>query len=522
MRLNTRGVLAVVILGAWGAGVAAFARRELTRPAVERLAEVAMRISPGATWFLVERDGRHAGFASITVDTVPRELQVTQYMVTEDASGVRHLEQTTLRFTRGLMLRGFEAIRAVGSDTIRATGELAGDSTLSFTGTLDDPGRRGHVTITEPTFLEPLVPTVIVLRDQPRVGKTEHISMFDPARGERLALAVRVTAESLFQVTDSAIANETQGRWLAVHRDTVRAWRLVTADSAGPFLDVWVDRLGQLVHARRPDGATLTRTAFELAFENWRAARPERGVAARATGNIVSSTLLAMGGSLQRPVVDSLRLRLRSPLPRATVRRFLPELRSGRDWLLIHPQPPSLRARYTLPMDDARQRALGRYLRPAPRIETGDPAIVRLAQRLRGGDDDPAVVARAIARWVHDSIVPDPAASDASAAEVLARRRGDANEVARLTVALARAAGIPARPVAGLLWADGRFHYHAWSEVYLARFVPIDPMLDQVPADAAHVPMLDNGLDARAELMRLLGHLDLEVVGRPRVRENSR
>ncbi|HEX7123463.1 MAG TPA: transglutaminase-like domain-containing protein [Gemmatimonadaceae bacterium] len=522
MRLNARGVLAVVILGAWGAGVAAFARRELTRPAVERLAEVAMRISPGATWFLVEQGGRHVGFASITVDTVPRELQVTQYMVTDDASGVRHLEQTTLRFTRGLMLRGFEAIRAAGSDTIRAAGELAGDSTLSFTGTLDDPGRRGQVSLVEPTFLEPLVPTVVALRDRPRVGNTERISIFDPARGERLTLAVRIAAESLFQVTDSAIASETQGRWLAVHRDTVRAWRLTATAPANAFLDVWVDQLGQVVHARRPDGATLTRTAFELAFENWRAARPERAVAARATANIVSSTLLAVGGSLERPVVDSLRLRLRTALPRATVRRFLPELRSGRDWLLMRPQPPSLRASYTLPLDDARQRALGRYLRPAPRIEADDPAIVRLANRLRGNEADPLVVARAIARWVHDSIVPDPTASEASAAETLARRRGDANEVARLTVALARAAGIPTRPVAGLLWADGRFYYHGWAEVHLARFVPIDPMLDQVPADAAHVPMLSNGIDARAELMRLLGQLDLEVVGRPRVRENGR
>jgi Transglutaminase-like superfamily len=79
-----------------------------------------------------------------------------------------------------------------------------------------------------------------------------------------------------------------------------------------------------------------------------------------------------------------------------------------------------------------------------------------------------------------------------------------------LYVALARAVGLPARPVAGLLEAGGRFYYHAWPEVYLGRWVPVDPLLDQFPADAAHLRFIVGGLARGAQLMRFVGQLKLE------------
>jgi hypothetical protein len=54
-----------------------------------------------------------------------------------------------------------------------------------------------------------------------------------------------------------------------VHNDTVRAWRLDGADGA-----LWVDALGRIVRHERSDGYTLQRTAYELAFENWRSTSP--------------------------------------------------------------------------------------------------------------------------------------------------------------------------------------------------------------------------------------------------------
>ena len=108
--MKPRSVAAIGILGAWGAGLALFAQRELSRPETDRLAEVAMRVVPGVTWFAVERDGGHVGFASVTIDTVPRELQVTEYLVVEGPDRVRRLEQTTVRLSRGLALHAFASL----------------------------------------------------------------------------------------------------------------------------------------------------------------------------------------------------------------------------------------------------------------------------------------------------------------------------------------------------------------------------------------------------------------------------
>jgi len=190
------------------------------------------------------------------------------------------------------------------------------------------------------------------------------------------------------------------------------------------------------------------------------------------------------------------------------------DFRSGN--LLVTSRTPSgaLVAEYTLPTDERFRRGRAFLLRREPRIEVNDPAIVALATRLRGNESDPLKVIGSILAWMQNSIAKDPSAPPESAAQVLANRRGDCNEHARLFVALSRATGIPARGAAGLLYAGGKFYYHAWAEVAVGRrLLPVDPMLGQMPADAAHLRWMSGSLDLQTELMRLMGGLELEVVG---------
>jgi transglutaminase-like putative cysteine protease len=99
-----------------------------------------------------------------------------------------------------------------------------------------------------------------------------------------------------------------------------------------------------------------------------------------------------------------------------------------------------------------------------------------------------------------------------SAARVLQERKGDCNEATTLFVALARSAGLPARTVSGLLYVNGRFYYHAWAEVYLSDWVPVDPTFDQLPADASRIPFAVGGLARQVELVPRIGRLTLEVL----------
>ena len=121
-------------------------------------------------------------------------------------------------------------------------------------------------------------------------------------------------------------------------------------------------------------------------------------------------------------------------------------------------------------------------------------------------------IARQINEWVHENIEKRVTVSVPSAVEVLETKRGDCNEHTVLYVALARAAGLPARTAAGLVYSGGQFYYHAWPEVYLNGWVAVDPTFGQFPADAAHLRFTIGGLARQMELIRLIGRLELDVL----------
>ena len=513
--MSRRGVIATSLLAAWAAGLGILFARELNPSPAARLADVALRVVPITTYYLAEDAGRHVGFASIAIDTVPHALQVTEYIVTGSTQAERRTARLVTRLSRGLSLRDFESTGVVGSDTTRADGRVV-DSTVIFS----PPGSAASVAtpVSLPAFTGVIAATVFVLLDEPRVGSTRAIRVIDPSTGRPSARAMRVAAESLFVVVDSAIA-DSSGRWSPVHRDTVRAWRLV-ATEAPPF-DAWIDGQGLVVEWRLTNGLVLRRTAFELAFENWRQANPDRAVSARGDGSVVSGTWLASGAMPPTDILDTLQVRLGASIPHELAARYGRNYRAGGQVTHARPTETLLKPRYTLPTSDSWRKAFAPELSPGPFIETDEPAISRRASRLAAGERDPAVIARRLVDWVHDSLRAAPGAVPASASEALERKSGDAREFALLTTALARAAGIPARPVTGLLHVGGRFYLHAWTEVYLRRWVPVDAMLGQVPADASHLPFLSGAADPGPDLARVLSRLQLSVIRAIRVQQAS-
>jgi hypothetical protein len=504
--VSRRGIFGSLVLAAWAAGLALLFARELNPSPAARLADVALRITPITTYYMVDDGGRHVGFASIAIDTVPHALQVTEYMVTEPASGARHSDQLTVRLSRGLAMRDYEASSARGADTTRILGRLV-DSTLIVT---SDGVTTDTVAVSPPAFAGAIRATVAVLLDKPRVGATTALRTIDPVTGRTAVSAMRVDAESLFVVVDSAVA-DSSGRWFAVHRDTVRAWRLVTDEV--PTFDGWIDEQGLVVELRLASGLRLRRTAFELAFENWRQANPERAVSARGDGQVVSGTWLASGATRPTEVFDSLRVRFGTSIPREFAARYGRYYRAGGLVTYGRPAAARLQSRYTLPTTEAWRKVFIRELAPGPSIESDHPAIARRAARIAGGEHDPTAVARRIVQWVHDSIRAQPASPPGSASGALERMSGDAREFALLTSAMARAAGIPAHPVSGLLQHDGRFYLHSWTEVYLGRWIAVDAMLNQFPADASHLWFVSGSADPGPDLARILTRLPVRVVG---------
>jgi transglutaminase-like putative cysteine protease len=270
-----------------------------------------------------------------------------------------------------------------------------------------------------------------------------------------------------------------------------------------------VDEQGRLVRVDQLLGMTIERRPYEVAFENWKADKVQRGTEVAVGQDIYETSAIAANKKLKANLSE-LVVRLSGvELNDFNVKGYRQRLR-GDTLTITREQPSALKAAYTLPAGGVTVMAV--YLGPEPLLETTNPEIVALATRLRGDRTDPAVVAERINRWVYDSLHKEITVGIPSALAILHARRGDCNEHAQLYVALARAAGIPARVAAGLAYVDGRFYYHAWPEVWLERWVAVDPTFGQFPADAAHLRFIIGGIGRQAELLRLMGALHIDVL----------
>jgi transglutaminase-like putative cysteine protease len=152
---------------------------------------------------------------------------------------------------------------------------------------------------------------------------------------------------------------------------------------------------------------------------------------------------------------------------------------------------------------------LDRWRGPSPFVESDDAGIVARAKAIVGSASAPEEKVRRVLAWVAENVEREPSLTIPSARDVLRSRRGDCNEHAVLVAALVRAAGVPARVVAGLAYANDGFYYHAWNEVWLDRWVSVDAVFDQMPADATHVKLIDGGPEKHARIAEVVGRLAL-------------
>lgn len=510
--MSRRGWTAAVVLALWAAGMAALIRRQYFQPNVERLAEAGTQVTPGAVFYAVLQGSRQVGFASSTIDTVTGGITSTDYLVADVESGgaVHRLQaRTTVDVSRALAVRRFEVDVESDSAPFHAAGRVEGDSVVVYLisrgpGATPDSQR---VRIGGPVLLPTLVPLAIALGEEPKVGKSYVLPVFDPATMAPRDARIRVAAETTFVVNDSSVLDPATKRWRGVQPDTMRAWRLdAPADRA---IGGWIDSQGRVV-ATTQMGLRLERRPYEVAYENWRMDNAQDSVSTGdAGGDVLETTAVAAG------VMPAAQLaRLQVVLRRAGLSGFA--LDGGRQSLhgdtltVVRESRDSLAPRFF--MGVRRPPEVLQALEAEPLVESGNREIRALAGRIRGGSRDPRDVAERINRWVHDSLKQRITFGIPDALEVLHARSGDCNEHTQLYVALARATGIPARAAAGLALVNGKFYYHAWPEVYLGRWVAVDPTFGEFPADAGHLRFVVGGLTRQASLMALIGNLRIDVL----------
>ena len=162
-----------------------------------------------------------------------------------------------------------------------------------------------------------------------------------------------------------------------------------------------------------------------------------------------------------------------------------------------------------------------RYLASEAFIESDAPEIVAEAEKAVHGVTRTRARAERLTRYVNALLDKKPTVSLPSAREVLRTKVGDCNEHTVLYVAMARALGIPARIAVGLVYIHGAFYYHAWPEVYLTEgsglraeglWLPVDPTLNEFPANPTHLRLARGGLDKQTVILPLMGRLTMDVL----------
>ncbi len=280
------------------------------------------------------------------------------------------------------------------------------------------------------------------------------------------------------------------------------ATRVVEVTVGTGTITAWLDPTGEVVQADVPFGLRLRRISREDALAP---------LDAQELPELLAALKVTPSGATPRRGAHRLIVRV-AGVPAASLPTDDTQTITSDGGAIVVAVPVLLRA----------QAVTGRaaadvvpFLRCDPLVQCDRPAITALAAAIVKGEDDPWRRALLIERWVGKHLTKRSVMALPSALDVLATREGDCTEHTVLFTALARAAGIPTRMVAGLVWSDevDAFAYHAWPEVYVGRWVWTDPTFGQDVADATHIKLAAGGVEDWRGVALFLGRLRLDVVG---------
>lgn len=161
------------------------------------------------------------------------------------------------------------------------------------------------------------------------------------------------------------------------------------------------------------------------------------------------------------------------------------------------------------------------FTEPSTYIQSDDPRIVSIAQKVAGNTRNSYEVAMALCEWVGDNVlVKNFSVGFATAGEVAKHLEGDCTEHAVLLAALLRAAGIPSKCVVGVLYAKGQFYYHLWNEAFVSEWMPLDATLKRGGNswDAVHIRLAETSASSSTPFLDLaaifpaLGNMKIDVL----------
>ena len=438
----------------------------------------------GEEWMGIYQDRQKVGYARNRL-----EADDTGFVFSDETLlhlAVAGADQTVRTRMQGhtsadLALRdiSFELLSGVGD--LRATGTVSG-GLLHLTLQTGKDKTEETIPVQQPLYV-PLTLRASVRAAGLQPGRHWEARIFDPTtmKDDR----IQVTVEREEAVPDTA-----EGK---------RAWR-VREEFHGLVTTAWIDQTGVVRREEGPMGLVLVHETAEAALK--------QGWETSTALDLVANAAVPVARRIDDPRERSaLRVRL-SGIAEDDIPSDGEQVRHGLVLTLTRPELAAV-ASYALPYSGPEQAGA---LAATAFLQSDHPRIRALAHEIVGDDHDAKRAAARLNDWVYEHLRKVPTISIPNALQVLDMGEGDCNEHAVLLAALGRAAGLPTRVVAGAVYLDGAFFYHAWCEVWLDRWVSIDPAFHQFPTDATHIKLVVGEPDDQVKLLGIIGRLGVEVL----------
>ncbi len=418
------------------------------------------------------------------------KIGVSHRKISQVAEGVAISETTVMRLntmgmvqdihlqTQGVLnadysLASFRAEIKSGLFRFAVSGQVKGDSLV-----LDANGRPLTLLLQSPVYL-----SVALWEAAGSAGLSENrsltLSVFDPLT--MTPLPVRITALGMDRI-------EIMGTW--------RAARKASVDVMGSRQTAWIDAGGSVLREEGVMGITLEKISSEEATESDLVA----GEDLTREVSVPADRVIADADKLSRLV-----LRITGVDIISTERQ---RFESGILTLSRETLSSGLSDKYFA------EPAV--FLAPSTLIQSDHPKIIKQLRQIISETDTPLVRIQKITEWISRNIEKRPVLSVPNALETLENRLGDCNEHAVLFAALARAAGILARIESGLVYLRGRFYYHAWNSVFLGKWITVDSLMNQIPADVTHISLSRGqnifGPENQTEILGAIGNIGISIL----------
>ncbi len=439
-------------------------------------------LSERDTWMNLFQEGQKIGFSHSVLkrDEVGYRLEQSVHMRLNIMGMVQDVVIVTdSRLNPDLSLDSFDFSMDSGRFLFKAKGMVSKGMLIA-----DLEGTGGEQRMEIPLPRAPHLASVLydaVIAGGMKPGESRTFEIFDIASLAQVPVSVQMKGKEKIQI-------------MGAIRDVSR----IVVQYKGMVQSAWISEEGEVLREEGLLGMRLEKTDSHSAIA---------GIVSRPGHDLTLSASVQVATPIQDPKT---RTRIALKIEGISIEGL--ELHGGRqalsgNTLVVEKEP--LSDLQDEPLDP--QKAAP-YLKAAPFIQSDHERIVSQSRQITASKTHPLDKVRELVVWMQDNIEKKPAISIPDALSVLENRSGDCNEHAILFAALARAAGIPARVEAGLVYLKGRFYYHAWNLAYVGRWITVDALFNEIPADVTHIRLVNDAERNQLDLLPVIGRIKISVV----------